>query len=71
MPQTTNPARADMPPLALTPDHSPIASGQVAAASDTIPAESLFKYGQEIRILHKGDLYRLRITRNDKLILTK
>jgi len=40
-------------------------------ASGAIPAESLFKGGQEIRILHKGDLYHLRITRNDKLILTK
>jgi hemin uptake protein HemP len=31
----------------------------------------LFQGAQEILIRHKGDLYHLRITRNDKLILTK
>lgn len=60
-----------MPLLGLTPSHSRVVSGKAAAASGTILAESLFKGAQEIRILHKGDLYHLRITRNDKLILTK
>ena len=54
-----------------TPSHDPIESGQPAVAPGVIPAEWLFKGAQEIRILHKSDLYLLRITRNDKLILTK
>lgn len=70
MPQKTLPEKTDLPP---TPAQPPVASRsrQAAVASGVIPAESLFKGGQEIRILHKGDLYHLRITRNDKLILTK
>ena len=36
-----------------------------------IPAELLFQGSQEILIGHNGDTYRLRITKNGKLILTK
>lgn len=40
-----------------------------------VPAEvsskSLLRGQREITILHGGDRYRLRITANDKLILTK
>jgi hemin uptake protein HemP len=71
MPQTTKPAGGDTPPSGPAPARPPIASAHAVMASGAIPAESLFKGGQEIRILHKGDLYHLRITRNDKLILTK
>ncbi len=69
MPQTTHPAAADMPQPDPTPAHATDVS--VKAASGAIPAESLFKGAQAVCILHKGDLYHLRITRNDKLILTK
>ena len=31
----------------------------------------LFRGGNEVVIVHKGEEYRLRITRNEKLILTK
>ncbi len=31
----------------------------------------LFALGREIRILHAGEEYRLRLTRNNRLILTK
>ncbi len=56
-------AQPDAPgPDSLAPEH---------AAPAAIATESLFKDVHEVRILHKGDLYRLRITRNDKLILTK
>lgn len=34
-------------------------------------SEELFNVHNEILITHRGDEYRLRITRNDKLILTK
>jgi hemin uptake protein HemP len=41
---------------------------------DEVPvleARRLFGRFQEIRIQHRGEEYRLRITRNHKLILTK
>jgi hemin uptake protein HemP len=38
---------------------------------DCIPATLLFRGRQEILIGHHGETYRLRITRNGKLILTK
>jgi hemin uptake protein HemP len=69
MPQPTKPAGADKQDL--TSVRAAVVSLQATAASGAIPAESLFKGGQAVRILHKGDLYHLRITRNDKLILTK
>lgn len=69
MPQPTKPTGTDIPDL--TPDRPTAVSLQATAASDAIPAESLFKGGQAVRIMHKGDLYHLRITRNDRLILTK
>jgi hemin uptake protein HemP len=37
----------------------------------TIHSHDLLQHGKEIFILHRGDQYRLRCTRNDKLILTK
>lgn len=36
-----------------------------------IPTEFLFQGSQEILISHNGEHYRLRITKNGKLILTK
>ncbi|MBI1284457.1 MAG: hemin uptake protein HemP [Thiobacillus sp.] len=71
MTQTSKPARIARHPDTPGSDRLSLEPGQQAAASGAIPAEQLFKGVQEIRILHKGDLYRLRITRNDKLLLTK
>lgn len=34
-------------------------------------SEELFAGGEEVTIVHRGAPYRLRITRQDKLILTK
>lgn len=34
-------------------------------------SHDLFSAGNEIRIEHHGETYRLRLTRNGKLILTK
>ncbi|MCK4623834.1 MAG: hemin uptake protein HemP [Phycisphaerae bacterium] len=42
-----------------------------AEAAPVIDSQNLFTHGQEITIRHGQELYRLRITRNDKLILTK
>jgi hemin uptake protein HemP len=36
-----------------------------------IDARQLFRDEREIAIAFRGDVYRLRITRNNKLILTK
>ena len=36
-----------------------------------LEAQRLFGTFQEVRIQHRGEEYRLRITRNQKLILTK
>lgn len=37
----------------------------------TITAEELFQGATEVVVWHAGTPYRLRVTRNDKLILTK
>jgi hemin uptake protein HemP len=36
-----------------------------------IRSDALFSQGNEIVIQHQGEHYRLRLTRNNKLILTK
>lgn len=48
----------------------PRQSGQPSSTA-SISSESLFGQKQEVGILHHGELYRLRITRQNKLILTK
>ena len=50
---------------------SPNETSQRAHPSDIVPADRLFKGTQEVLIGHNGETYRLRITKNDKLILTK
>lgn len=57
-------------------DSTPVKNFTVSAQHattqpDTVSAELLFGGAKEIVIHHQGDTYRLRITRNDKLILTK
>jgi len=42
-----------------------------ARLPDPIPADRLFEGRQEIQIAHRDETYRLRITRNGRLILTK
>lgn len=37
----------------------------------TVDSTRLFAVSREIRITHEGEEYRLRITSNNKLILTK
>ena len=48
------------PPAAPTP-----------TAERQVPSAALFQGRREIVIVHHGQEYRLRITRADKLILTK
>ena len=44
---------------------------QQSPSQGSIPTDRLFRGRQEILIDHSGEIYRLRITRNGKLILTK
>ncbi len=59
-------------PLTAAPSlNQPPQSGQRSHTQAPIPAERLFQGNQEVQIVHNGGTYRLRITRNGKLILTK
>jgi len=49
----------------------PAESRTTSKVSTTIDAVSLFAGNRELRVAYKDQEYRLRITRNDKLILTK
>ena len=42
-----------------------------ANALPMLHSNNLFALGREIRIMHAGEEYRLRLTRNNRLILTK
>ena len=46
-------------------------SRQVAVADHRIDSRELFIDAREITITHRGDIYRLRLTAQNKLILTK
>ena len=37
----------------------------------TLQSQHLFALTKEVRIEHEGEAYRLRLTRNNRLILTK
>lgn len=63
--------RPRSPAQALAASQIPVGFGQRPPSQNGIPAELLFKGSQEILINHHGEIYRLRVTRNSKLILTK
>ena len=71
---TLNPAVSDVacthafdPAASLSSARSPMRS----AARETIDSHALLRGGRELVILHGEHEYRLRLTENDKLILTK
>jgi len=66
-----DPARTDRPAQSPAASRLPVEPGQRTRSPGSIPADLLFQGSQEILIDHNGDAYRLRITRNGKLILTK
>lgn len=41
------------------------------SALPTLQSQHLFALTKEVRIQHEGEEYRLRLTRNNRLILTK
>jgi hemin uptake protein HemP len=56
-----------------TPDQDPDVEGRasVEPGQRQVQSIALFRGHREIVILHQGTQYRLRITKGDKLILTK
>jgi hemin uptake protein HemP len=46
-------------------------AGQASDAPATLDTASLFGGRNEVRLLHRGQEYRLRVTKQGKLILTK
>lgn len=58
------------PPTAESAE-SPFAVDSVAVNSVVVDSAQLLQGAREVLIQHGGECYRLRHTRNDKLILTK
>jgi len=52
-------------------DKQPDAEATAPSRAPTIPSHELFRGTQEVVIVHRQEQYRLRITRQGKLILTK
>lgn len=59
--------------MRLIPNHPPPVPSRTATTPQRLrlKSEELFRHGNEIVIDHHGAEYRLRLTRNDKLILNK
>lgn len=55
----------------LTPPVASVASPNLPFAAGLVDSDELLRGGREVLIRHGGEVYRLRHTRNDKLILTK
>jgi hemin uptake protein HemP len=53
------------------PPPSPDSKGDRPAPAREIDVASLIGAGREVVLLHRGERYRLRVTANGKLILTK
>lgn len=51
--------------------HVPHSSQSPLQSLPRLRSEDLFRQGHELIIEHQGQEYRLRLTRNDKLILNK
>jgi hemin uptake protein HemP len=60
MTETTSSESAAIPPGPERP-----------AATVAVRSEELLHGRREIEIIHAGEIYRLRVTRNGKLLLTK
>ena len=60
-----------IPPKPHPHDTQPSTSAEASAPPRTIPSDELLKGMREVLIEHLGEYYRLRLTRNGKLILQK
>jgi hemin uptake protein HemP len=54
----------------MSPEKKPQVGARTATAPKRIPSEALLGPNRELVIVHNGREYRLRLTQNDKLILT-
>ncbi len=59
------------PPTTLPAPARPAAVAAAATAQAEFDSRELMRGGREVLIRHAGQVYRLRHTRNDKLILVK
>lgn len=58
----------------VTPPDQPNHPRRASSESPSCPryeTATLFGAAREIELIHRGEIYRLRITRQEKLILTK
>ncbi len=62
---------ADTFTLLATPESDATPPGSPAGALPEFESRQLLQGGREVLIRHGDECYRLRHTRNDKLILTK
>ena len=58
------------PKMPTQPDRQP-ATEERPASVPTVSSKQLLQGGRELRIIHDGQMYRLQVTRNNKLILQK
>jgi len=61
----------DPPPLTATVPPPALATASSTEAARTISSQELMQGHRELLIEHAGETYRLRVTRNGKLILNK
>ena len=65
---------SQLPTLNLDQQSQPSSQLESRATNESrvrVDSQHLLKGGRELFIAHGGEEYRLRLTRNDKLILTK
>ena len=60
-----------MTTLALHRPHFPFTPALRESPKPRLNSSDLFRQGSELIIEHRGEEYRLKLTRNDKLILNK
>lgn len=60
-----------MPTASLTPSRLPGKIENHSCPGNIVRSNQLFQNTQEVLLDHNGEPYRLRVTKNDKLILTK
>lgn len=62
---------AQLKPLDFPATSAPVEESAAAPAMPVLDSRLLLNGGREVLIRHGDECYRLRHTRNDKLILTK
>lgn len=66
-----NPTPTHRRKIAMTMTIARYFSNREANRLPTLHSQNLFALTKEVRIEHQGEEYRLRLTRNNRLILTK